>query len=97
MKREIGIVAAVFFLALSAGCSQQGTRDTLTYLERGRARGHLNLTTDAKLGGTFTGPGLFFGPQQASVAFDGDINFGDHVGDETVLSDEHVATSQPSQ
>lgn len=66
-------------MVLLWGCSDQGMdmthRDALDWLERGEARGHLTLST----GGSPLTAGMkqvfFLGPENTSMAFDGDIDY----------------------
>jgi hypothetical protein len=73
-------------LAVMTGCeSQERTQDVLLMLERGKARGHLTVTTSAQLA---AGQQIkfFVGAGDTTVAFDGDIDFGD-AGDAIIGSD----------
>lgn len=64
---------------LNAGCAdQQKFAQSMTFLQEGKARGHLVLTSDARLAGTvettFSG-----GANKSALSFDGDVNFADTV------------------
>jgi len=76
----IGNAILAFVLGvLGLGCQNQQTYDqTLATLQQGKARGHLVVTTDGKLG--FGASQTFFGGANAgSLSFDGDVDFADSV------------------
>jgi hypothetical protein len=80
MKRAI-----IGLLCLAGGCllgckTQQQTSDTLRILKDGKARGHLTLATDGRVGVGMDN-NFYIGAKDTSIAFDGDIDFG-HTGGE---------------
>lgn len=75
------IIAAWCMLLLAAlpGCKNPETvRDTLLVLQQGKARGHITMTTDARVS---VSQAIHFGigPEHSSISFDGDVDFGDSV------------------
>lgn len=94
MNMRLFLALALLALAacLGSGCKSAGTmdvRDTLAILERGKASGHVTMTT----GGSPLTAGMkqtfFLGPENAGFAFDGNIDFGGN--EPTPLSDEQPA------
>ena len=76
---ETILAAILMLLGLTAGCSEGGSMaDTLTFLQQGKARGHLVVTSDGQVGGGIS-TNVYGGAADASVSFDGDIDFADSV------------------
>ena len=78
--RHVRMLCFALLLPLSCielpGC-QDATQNqnVLTFLEKGGARGHLTVTSDAGLSGGMTTE-FFGGARGTRVAFDGDIDYG---------------------
>ena len=79
MTRRLRSVFVVFAACaamwhLPACQSPDRTQETLLFLQRGEARGHLSVATDGQLTvGSATE--LYLGARRTTIAFDGDIDF----------------------
>jgi hypothetical protein len=75
----IVILLAGSFLGLIGGCAdQQKNQNVLTFLQEGKAEGHLVVTSNAVAGGELY-QGFRLGADDMSVGFDGSIDFADNV------------------
>jgi len=71
-----GLITSVLGGCLGTGCSTPDGNKQL--LERGKARGHLAVTTDGRVGGAVTS-GFYLGPEKSILSFDGDVDYGNQV------------------
>lgn len=92
--RSISTVGVSLLLAyLSscvAGCGDNvSVGEQMELLQQGKARGHLVVTSDGRVGGGFQNY-FVFGAGQASLSFDGDVDFADTVrhNDNVLLPDD---------
>lgn len=91
-----------FFLAMilslslfgCLGCkNQQSYEQTMTFLQQGKARGHLTVTSDGRFGGTIENA-FTFGASKSVMSFDGDVNFSDqvrHVSESSESNDDEAS------
>ena len=80
----VALLAAAFGLVAMTGCQEGGSMaDTLNFLQEGKARGHLVVTSDGQVGGGIA-TNVYGGAADASISFDGDIDFADSVRHVTV-------------
>lgn len=100
--RTLGAGVAVFIAAAFPSCAMMGCKDelqhqnTLEFLQQGKARGHLVITTTGALSAGMRTV-FFAGADETAVSFDGDVDFADsvrHLGG-ALLPDGGGATDDP--
>jgi hypothetical protein len=75
----VGLCVVAVFVGACQGTGRDGgltVADALTVLERGQARGHATLTSGGSPAALGMKQTFFLGPENASLSFDGNIDFG---------------------
>ncbi len=72
------ILVAGSLLGMFGCADQQKQQSAMSFLQQGKARGHLVLTSDAQANAELY-QGVRGGPNKTSISFDGDIDYADRV------------------